>query len=190
MNRFFLALLLCLFGFADSGSGQSIRKGTAIFVTVSGVPESEMRLFNGKKFPVSENAEIILPHIGKVLVEGLSEGQAAAEIISRYKNAGIYENPTVVVWDGSISCGVDEPMVTVGGVVNKPGPVTFVTGLTLGAAVQAAGGPIAGFGNQKRVKLFRDQKVTEHDLTKEESEKLLMQKNDTVEIPRKNPFSR
>lgn len=82
-----------------------------------------------------------------------------------------------------------EAVVTIGGQVRRPGPVPFRKDLTIYAAVQAAGGPTE-FGSMRRVKVIRDGKVETHDLTKDETKSLLLQKNDTIEVPQKTIFGR
>lgn len=82
-----------------------------------------------------------------------------------------------------------EAVVTIGGQVRRPGPVPFRKDLTIYAAVQAAGGATE-FGSMRRVKVIRGGKVETHDLTKDETKSLLLQKNDTVEVPQKTVFGR
>lgn len=82
-----------------------------------------------------------------------------------------------------------EAVVTIGGQVRRPGPVPFRKDLTIYAAVQSAGGATE-FGSMRRVKVIRDGKVETHDLTKDEKKSLVLQKNDTVEVPQKNLFGR
>ncbi len=80
-------------------------------------------------------------------------------------------------------------VVTVGGQVRRPGPVPYQKALTIYAAIQAAGGATE-FGSLRRVKIIRDQKVTTHDLTKDEVKVVLTQDNDTIEVPQKNLIGR
>jgi protein involved in polysaccharide export with SLBB domain len=84
---------------------------------------------------------------------------------------------------------VTQAVVTIGGQVRRPGPVPFRKDLTIYAAVQAAGGATE-FGSMRRVKVIRDGTVETHDLTKDDTKSLLLQKNDTIEVPQKTVFGR
>ena len=80
-------------------------------------------------------------------------------------------------------------VVTVGGQVRRPGPVPFQKSLTIYAAIQSAGGATE-FGSMRRVKVIHDGKVTSHDLTKDETKTILIQHDDTIEVPQKNLLGR
>lgn len=82
-----------------------------------------------------------------------------------------------------------EATVVVGGQVRRPGPVPYSKELTIFAAIQGGGGPTE-FGAMKRVKVIRDGKVLNFDLTKDEQKTALALKNDTIEIPQKNVLGR
>lgn len=82
-----------------------------------------------------------------------------------------------------------EAVVTVGGQVRRPGPVPVRKDLTIYAAVQSAGGATE-FGSMRRVKVIRDGKVQIHDLNKDEAKLVLVQSNDTIEVPQKNLIGR
>lgn len=82
-----------------------------------------------------------------------------------------------------------EPVVTVGGQVRRPGPVPFHKDLTIYAAVQSAGGA-SEFGSMRRVKVIRDGKVQVLDLNKDDAKLVLVEKNDTIEVPQKNLIGR
>ncbi len=82
-----------------------------------------------------------------------------------------------------------EATVVIGGQVRRPGPVSYSKELTIFAAIQGGGGPTE-FGAMKRVKVIRDGKVLNFDLTKDEQKSALALKNDTIEIPQKNVFGR
>ncbi|RYD46722.1 MAG: hypothetical protein EOP85_06890 [Verrucomicrobiaceae bacterium] len=91
---------------------------------------------------------------------------------------------------GSAASEQTETVVTIGGQVRRPGPVPFRKDLTIYAAVQAAGGGATEFGSMRRVKVIRDGKVETHDLTKDDTKSVLLQKNDTIEVPQKNLLGR
>jgi protein involved in polysaccharide export with SLBB domain len=82
-----------------------------------------------------------------------------------------------------------QAVVVVGGYVRRPGPIPFAKELTIYAAIQSGGGPNE-FGSMRRVKVLRDGKVLNFDLTKDEQKSALVMKNDTIEVPQKNLLGR
>lgn len=80
-------------------------------------------------------------------------------------------------------------VAVVGGQVRRPGPVNFRKDLTLWSAIQEAGGATE-FGSMRRVKVIRDGKSTEHDLTKDDAKMLAAKAGDTIEVPEKTIFGR
>ncbi|GAA5125368.1 hypothetical protein GCM10023212_26950 [Luteolibacter yonseiensis] len=85
--------------------------------------------------------------------------------------------------------GKTPAVITVGGYVRRPGPVPHTKDLTIYGAIQTAGGP-SEFGSMRRVKVIRDGKVVNFDLTKDEQKSALTLKNDTIEVPQRNLFGR
>ncbi|MEP3213403.1 MAG: von Willebrand factor type A domain-containing protein [Luteolibacter sp.] len=85
----------------------------------------------------------------------------------------------------------EEPQAKAGGVI-VDGQVTSPQAiekenLTLGEAIVRAGGATE-FGSTKRVKVYRDGEVKTYDLSKSESEEVILQPGDTIEVPQKNWF--
>jgi polysaccharide export outer membrane protein len=183
------ALLLLILSMVPMiASAQStIRPGRAIEIRIQGVPPEEMQRVNNT-YPVSEGGFIRMPFIGAVKAGGMSGNALAQSIEARYKSAQIYTNPTIqVITSGEDS--VEELVVTIGGFVRAPGPKPYYRGLTLYSAVQAAGGATE-FGSMFRVKLIRDGRLREVDLMKTNNKTILVEPNDTVEVPQKNIFGR
>jgi protein involved in polysaccharide export with SLBB domain len=83
----------------------------------------------------------------------------------------------------------EQAVIVVGGYVRRPGPVPFKKEFTIYAAIQYAGGANE-FGSMRRVKVVRDGKTLNFDLTKDEQKTALVMKNDTIEVPQKNLFGR
>jgi polysaccharide export outer membrane protein len=79
--------------------------------------------------------------------------------------------------------------VTVGGDVRSPGPKPFTPELTLWGAIQAAGGQTE-FGAINRVKLTRNGAQKSYDVTQPQFKQIPLQRNDAIEVPRKNIFNR
>lgn len=163
-----------------------IQRGTALQITIQGVPKEEQATINGM-YPVSESGTINLPYIGPMSATGISPEALAISIQNAYKKNQIYNNPTIqVIWTAE-GGGVREQVVHVGGYVRRPGPVAFQRNLTIWQAVQASGGA-SEFGSLKRVKLYREGKTKTYDIDDEEFKQIRLQPDDTLEVPEKNLF--
>ena len=79
--------------------------------------------------------------------------------------------------------------VIVGGQVRAPGPVEYTKELTLFAAVQMARGATE-FGAMTRVKVIREGKTTEYDLSKDKNKTVTLKPSDIIEVPQKNIIGR
>jgi SLBB domain len=80
--------------------------------------------------------------------------------------------------------------VAVGGQVARPGELPFRPNTTIFAMLFAAGGPTQ-FGLLKRVKIFRDGKWFQLDLTDEKVKREeFARPNDYIEVPLKNVLGR
>lgn len=163
-----------------------ILAGKAINITISNVPPEDKATVNGL-YPVSDSGMINMPLIGQVHAAGMSNAELANVLQARYKNSGIYTNPTIQVIVSGETANVVQETVTIGGQVRKTGPVPFVKELTLWQAIQAAGGATE-FGSMRRVKLYRDGNQKTYDVTKPQFMAIPLQRNDTIEIPQKTPW--
>ena len=179
--RVLLTCLLATFGWVAT-AGAQIQAGRAIQISISGVPAEETQRIN-QIYPVSESGMINMPFIGKVQAAGLRAEQLASSLEGRYKAAGIYRNPTFQVIDSSQKT-IEEQVVVVGGQVSRPGPVPYTRTLTLYQAIQAGGGATP-FGSMKRVKVFRNGRQKQYDLTKAQFMHIPLEPNDTIEVPQK-----
>lgn len=173
-----LIFLICF----SSPLFSQIEAGKAIQITISGVPAEERGRIDGV-YPVSDAGSINMPFIGTVHAAGLRNEDLAASLQARFKSLGIYTNPTIQVISNS-GDRINEQTVYLGGQVRAPGPKPFTKGLTLYQAIQAAGGSTE-FGSMKRVKLFRGGRQTMYDLTQSQFMNVLVQPNDTIEVPQK-----
>ena len=79
---------------------------------------------------------------------------------------------------------LDKQVVHIGGQVRRPGPTEFTQGLTLYQAIQAGGGPTE-FGSMNRIKLFRNGKQRQYDMTEAKNMAIPLEPNDTIEVPQK-----
>ncbi len=165
----------------------TINAGRAIEIRIQGVPTEEMTRINNT-YTVSEQGYIRMPFIGNVKASGLSAHALASSIEARYRADKIYTNPTIQVIKSSDET-LEEYIVTVGGQVRRPGPVKYIRGLTIYNAVQAGGGATE-FGSMYRVKLIRNGRLRELDLTRTQNKGILVEPNDTIEVPQKNLWGR
>ena len=181
-----LLLMTLMMGSAALQAG-SIEADQAVDIVVQGVPPSEGARLNGK-YPVSGSGYIHMWEVGQIKAAGVDTSTLARRIEAAYKNAEIYTNPTFQVFSSSADV-LKQQMVTVGGKVNSPGPKPYRKGMTLFQAVTAAGGPTA-FGAKNRVRLYRNNRVSTYDMNQAKHKQLLLDPNDTVEVPEKNWFGR
>ncbi|MFT3990521.1 MAG: polysaccharide biosynthesis/export family protein [Luteolibacter sp.] len=177
-------IFLVLLAFSAHAFGQLITPGKAIQITIQGVPPEEKSRIDAM-YPVSENGSVNMPYIGHVQAAGLRTDQLAASIQARYKSAEIYTNPTIQVMSDSINSTIADKQLFVGGQVRRTGPVKYTPGLNLYQAIQAAGGPTE-FGSMKRVKLIREGKQRQYDLTQAQFMGVPVMPDDTIEVPDKN----
>lgn len=182
-----LLSLLTLIVVATHASAQ-IRAGKAIDITISNVPLEDKQQINGT-YPVSDGGTINMPFIGEVRAAGMSSAALQSALQARYKSAEIYTNPTIQVISDGEGGTVEKESVTVGGFVRQPGPVAFTRELTLYQAIQAGGGATE-FGSLYRVRLLRNGKQKEYDVTQSQFKTIPLQRNDTIEVPQKNLLGR
>ncbi len=173
---------LCLFGHAF---GQ-IQVGKAITVEIRGVPPEEQGRINGAYF-VGDNGTISMPYVGAIRAAGLKPEALAATLEARYRAAEIYRNPSFQVVADEEGAKLDQNVVHIGGQVVRSGPVPYQRGITLWQAIQAAGGPTP-FGTLQRVKVLRDGKQRQYDVTQVEAMQVQLQPNDAIDVPQKRPW--
>jgi len=163
-----------------------IQAGKAINITISNVPPEDKATVNGV-YPVSDGGTINMPLLGPVPAAGMSNAALQRSLQDRYKSAGIYTNPTIQVIVDAEGGDVAQESVTVGGQVRRPGPVPYKRELTLWQAIQAAGGANE-FGSMRRVRLYREGKKKDYDVTNPQFMAIPLQRNDTIEVPQKTPW--
>ncbi len=125
-----------------------LRKGDTIEVRIGGVPQEEATIFNST-YTVDGSGRLNLPHIGSVVVAGLTSGQAKDLIERTYRARDIYTNPAV-----NIIVASQNRQVSVGGAVKLPQRVAYTPDLTALSAINAAGG-FNEFANQSKVRVLR-----------------------------------
>jgi protein involved in polysaccharide export with SLBB domain len=186
MKRIFLFLASLLLTSQQLVAQTTISAGRAIEIQLKGVPSEEMALVSGT-YTVSETGMISMPLLTTpIRAAGQSATSLARSIEAAYRAAQIYTTPTVNVVH-STNESINELVVTVGEQVNRTGPVKYVRGLTLYNAVQAAGGATI-FGSMKRVRLTRGAQTKVYDLTDSKHMNILVEPNDTIQVPQKDIF--
>lgn len=183
--RIFFASLLMLTVLASPAFSQ-IEAGRSVQIAIMGVPSEEKGKIDAI-YPVSSSGTINLPFIGTIRAAGMSAEGLAVAIQNAYKNAEIYTDPTIQVFSTVAGGAVENEVVHLGGQVRRPGPLAYQNNLTIYQAIQAAGGATE-FGSLKRVKLFRQGKMQNYDVTKDQFKNVPLEPNDTIEIPQKNWF--
>lgn len=163
-----------------------IQPGKSITITVSGIPTEEKGRIDGP-YPVAENGTINMPFIGEVRAAGLKSESLAKVLEARYQGAQIYRNPTFQVVSDTELRDLNEAIITVAGQVARNGQVKYNRGMTLYQAIAAAGGPTP-FGTMKRVKVLRAGQQRQYDLTELLNMQILLEPNDTIEVPQKRPW--
>ncbi len=176
-------VLIVAFAVMLPATSQTIQPKQAVTINVQGVPDEDRSRINGN-YPVSQNGNVNMPFIGQVRASGLLPEQLATSLQSRYRDAGIYSNPTFQVFASSDAIIVQQ-VVHVGGYVNRSGPVQYQSGMTLWQAIQAAGGENA-FGSIYRVQLFRGGESRQYNLTNPEAMRIPLRPNDMIDVPQKN----
>lgn len=177
------AILASLFLAVVPTFGQ-IQAKQSIRITISGVPLDEKGRIDGE-YPVGDTGTINMPYINAVSAAGMKPEALAAVLQARYKNAGIYRNPTFQVFSTTVGSSVVDQTVTIGGFVRGSGPKKYTPGLTLWGAIQAAGGANE-FGSMKRVKLTRAGKVKQYNVELPQFMHIPLEPDDAIEVPEKN----
>ncbi|MFK7850676.1 MAG: von Willebrand factor type A domain-containing protein [Akkermansiaceae bacterium] len=91
--------------------------------------------------------------------------------------------------DMRLAEGKERSSISIGGQVKAPGVQEFKQGLTLGDAINAAGGETA-FGAKNRVRVYRNGEAKTYNLNDERLAQIELQPNDTIEMPQKNWLGR
>lgn len=107
---------------------QQLETGDGIRVTVKDIEGVD------GEYVVSGSGSVSLPFIGELEVRGLTIPQAQAIIAQAYRSAGILNAPEVNVQPATL-----RPYYVLGE-VNRPGEYEYRQGMTVQAAISAAGG--------------------------------------------------
>lgn len=164
------------------GSESALRAGDSVVIKISGVPPEEIAVVNNS-YDISDNGTINLPYIGQVKASGMRPSSLQQSIQSAYKAAEIYTNPTVQVAPNR-ETNLNTQVVFVSGEVKTPGKVPMSPGMTVHAAIVAAG-DATEFAKMRSVKLIRNGRAMELDVRRVDSPGAMtpVQPGDTISVP-------
>ena len=178
-------IFLFLFSFL---SGAEIVSGQAIQLNIQGVPSSEQQRINGI-YPIAEDGNIRMWKIGEIQAVGLKFNDLSKKIEKSYQDLEIYSSPNIQILSNS-DAKIKTYMITVGGRVRKPGPISYYKGIKLYEAIAGAGG-IDPYGASHRIELYRKEEETrKFDLDDSKHKHEVLLPGDILEVPEKNWLGR
>lgn len=182
-------LALVAFAFA-SASARPMKNGDMLQITVKGIPIEEQNDVNGN-YRIDNRGLVRLTFLESgIRASGMQTSALARKIESAFRNAGIYTRPTVTIINQTevTADQVDDVrFVTVGGQVRGSGQIQFQAGMTIYAAIQAAGGETE-FGDMRKVKLMRGRNIRVYDMRVPANRQIQLQRNDIIEVPQRGIF--
>ncbi len=128
----------------EAASSALLRPGDSLGITLQGIPDPSTH-----NVQIDDQGLISLPYIGGITVAGLTASDLSAKIRETYISKDYYKTINV-------SVTVTERFVYVGGEVQRPGRITWTPDLTMGKAIQAAGG-FTLYAKETAVSVVRDQ---------------------------------
>lgn len=128
----------------EASSSALLRPGDSLGIQLQGIPSPSTH-----DAQIDDQGLISLPYIGGIAAAGLTASDLSASIRATYINRDFYKSIDV-------SVSVTERFVYVGGEVQRPGRITWTPDLTMGKAIQAAGG-FTLYAKETAVNVVRDQ---------------------------------
>lgn len=163
-----------------------IRVGDNLEIVIRGVPVGEKGKIDGR-YVVGKTGEVRMPIVDRgVPAAGVSAEVLARRIEAVYRDAEIYSKPTIEV-RGNEQAAPAGAVVSIGGAINRPGPVAFQPGMTLLQVIQAAG-DLTLFGSKKRIVVTRGKERFKLDLRKPEHQAYPMKAGDTIIVDKKKAW--
>jgi polysaccharide export outer membrane protein len=135
----------------ETGSTAQLRPGDSLNIALQGVPDP-----SSNTVQIDDQGLISLPYIGIVQAAGASIAEVSQRIRETYVSRKIY---TTV----DVSVSVTERFIYVGGEVQRPGRIVWTPDLTVGKAIQSAGG-FTLYAKETAVSLVRDKKAYSVDV--------------------------
>jgi protein involved in polysaccharide export with SLBB domain len=170
-----------------SAQHAGVQAGNTLKLTLRGVPAEDAAAVSGN-YQVSDAGAIRLPHLAERLqVAGLKQDLVSEVIEKAYREAGIYQRPTVetvIIIEGITD--QENASVSVGGHVARAGKVAFKPGMRLVEAIQGAGDrdPFGG----RKIQVIRKGKLMELDFRKAEVKNFVLEPNDVITVKQRGPL--
>lgn len=182
-------ILIFVLGFLSGlPSAGVVQAGDELMISIKGVPVSEQATINGE-YIVGTTGLIKIPLADVLLTaQGLEHDALARAIENVFKKSGIYARPVITV-KSQAEATTNRALVSLGGEVKRPGPVSFRPGMTLLQAIHAAG-DLTMFGTKKRIYVTRGTVTKKMDLRKKEYQQFKLKPEDTIVVDPKGAFDR
>ncbi len=163
----------------DAPVRRPLQKGDRVTISLFGIPDAPQQFED----VIDENGNVTLPHIGDMLLAGLTTAQAEVLIETTYVEREIYRtvNSTVISPD-------DEFYIR--GEVKREGRYPMTGGMTLNAAISVAGG-YTEYAKRRKVQIKRGELSLVFDMQDIEAGKVedpLIRRGDIVIVPRRWVF--
>lgn len=156
MTRLLALFLLACLGAASVSAQNTIvtlRPGDSFEMRLGGVPPDLAVDFN-ITYTVSQEGTVNIPLIGKTRAAGLTPPQLETDVQNKLISQKLFTHPSV-----NINSAPGTRFISIGGGVRAPQRLPWTADLTLGSAIQIAGG-LSDFGSPKGIRLIREGKAT------------------------------
>jgi len=130
----------------EAASSALLRPGDSLGIVLQGIPTPTTH-----DVQIDDQGIISMPYIDGVTAAGLTASDLSASIRETYISRDFYKTINV-------SVSVTERFVYVGGEVQRPGRITWTPDLTMGKAIQTAGG-FTLYAKETAVNVVRDRKA-------------------------------
>jgi polysaccharide biosynthesis/export protein VpsN len=158
----------------EASSSALLRPGDSLGIALQGIPDPSTH-----DVQIDDQGVITLPYIGGITAAGLTASDLSTSIRQTYISQDYYKTINV-------SVSVTERFVYVGGEVQRPGRITWTPDLTMGKAIQAAGG-FTLYAKESAVNVVRDQAAYTLDAKlaqRSPSEDPRLLPGDSIQVPR------
>ena len=137
----------------------TLRPGDTFEMRLGAVPVDLALEFN-IPYNVSQEGTVNIPLIGEMKVAGLTPPQVEKSVQNKLMSEKLFTHPSV-----NINPIANSRMITIGGGVRQPQRLPWSADLTLGSAIQIAGG-LSDWGSLKGVRLVRNGQQEVYDARK------------------------
>lgn len=145
-------------------SESTIKPTDTIVMRISGVPTDDVNQIS-QTYSIASDGKLPLPYVGRITAAGMTPSQLGIRVEQTYKQAQIFTNPTVVISTPENTANGALRKISINGEVKVPQRAAYEDGMTLLDAIAAAGG-FTDWANTKKVRLMRNGKTEEHDVSR------------------------